>query len=60
MTALAWLIPAALFLGGLGLLAFLWALRSGQFEDLEGAAYRALEDDLPEDPAGQSLSSHRE
>ena len=45
MTALAWLIPAALFLGALGLLAFLWALRSGQFEDLEGAAYRALEDD---------------
>ena len=49
MTALAWLIPAALFLGALGLLAFLWALRSGQFEDLEGAAYRALEDDQPED-----------
>jgi len=49
MTALAWLIPAALFPGALGLLAFLWALRSGQFEDLEGAAYRALEDDPPED-----------
>jgi cbb3-type cytochrome oxidase maturation protein len=49
MTALAWLIPAALFLGALGLLAFLWALRSGQFEDLEGAACRALEDDPPED-----------
>ena len=49
MTALAWLIPAALFLGGLGLIAFLWALRSGQFEDLEGAAYRALEDDPPEE-----------
>ena len=50
MTALAWLIPAALFLGALGLLSFLWALRSGQFEDLEGAAYRALEDDPPDDP----------
>ena len=49
MTALAWLVPAALFLGGLGLAAFLWALRSGQFEDLEGAAYRALEDDPPEE-----------
>lgn len=49
MTALAWLVPAALFLGALGLLAFLWALRSGQFEDLDGAAYRALEDDPPED-----------
>ena len=60
MTALAWLIPAALFLGGLGLLAFLWALRSGQFEDLEGAAYRALEDDPPEDRAGTQSSSHPE
>ena len=54
MTALAWLIPAALLLGALELLAFLWALRSGQFEDLEGAAYRALEDDPPEDPAGEA------
>jgi cbb3-type cytochrome oxidase maturation protein len=50
MTALAWLIPVALALGGLGLVAFLWALRSGQFDDLEGAAYRALEDDPPEPP----------
>jgi cbb3-type cytochrome oxidase maturation protein len=50
VTALAWLVPAALLLGGIGLIAFLWALRSGQFEDLEGAAYRALEDDPPEDP----------
>ncbi len=49
MTALAWLVPAALLLGGLGLVAFLWALRSGQFEDLEGASYRALEDDPPDD-----------
>jgi cbb3-type cytochrome oxidase maturation protein len=49
MTALAWLIPAALILAGLGLVAFLWALRSGQFDDLEGAAYRALEDEPPDD-----------
>jgi cbb3-type cytochrome oxidase maturation protein len=45
MTALVWLIPAALFLGGLGLAAFLWALNSGQFDDLEGASWRAIEDD---------------
>ena len=49
MTALAWLIPIALFLGLLGLAAFLWSLRSGQFEDLEGAAYRILEDDPSDD-----------
>ncbi len=47
MTALAWLIPAALFLGLLGLSGFLWSLKSGQFEDLDGAAYRILDDDEP-------------
>jgi cbb3-type cytochrome oxidase maturation protein len=45
MTALAWLIPCALALGLLGLVAFLWALNSGQFDDLEGAGWRAIEDD---------------
>jgi len=45
MTALAWLIPAALFLGLLGLAAFLWSLKAGQFDDLDGAAWRAIEDD---------------
>lgn len=45
MTALAWLLPIAVLLGFLGLLAFVWALKSGQFEDLEGAAYRILDDD---------------
>jgi cbb3-type cytochrome oxidase maturation protein len=45
MTALMWLIPVALFLGGLGLAAFLWALKTGQFEDLEGAQYRSLDDE---------------
>jgi len=52
VTALAWLIPAALVLGLLGLAAFLWALRSGQFEDLEGASWRAIQDsDHPDDAA---------
>lgn len=58
MTALAWLVPAALVLGALGLGAFLWALRTGQFDDLEGAAYRALEDDPPQDDAPNSLSEN--
>lgn len=38
------LIPVALMLGGIGLAAFLWALKSGQFEDLDGAANRILFD----------------
>ncbi len=45
MTALIYLIPAALFLGLIGLGAFLWALKSGQFDDLDGAAHRILFDD---------------
>lgn len=45
MDALAWLIPAALALGGIGLLAFLWSMRAGQYDDLEGAAHRILMDD---------------
>ena len=45
MTSLAWLIPIALLLGGLGLAAFLWSLKSGQYEDLDGAAWRAVADD---------------
>jgi cbb3-type cytochrome oxidase maturation protein len=49
MTALAWLIPAALALGALGLVGFLWALNSGQFDDLDGASWRALEDRQPDD-----------
>ena len=50
MEALIYLIPAALFLGLLGLGAFLWALKSGQFEDLQGAAERILYDDDDEEP----------
>jgi cbb3-type cytochrome oxidase maturation protein len=45
MTILLYLIPIALLLGLAGLGAFLWALRSGQFEDLDGAANRILFDD---------------
>jgi cbb3-type cytochrome oxidase maturation protein len=49
MTVLLFLIPGALALGALGLMAFLWSLRSGQFDDLDGAANRVLfDDDRPE------------
>ncbi len=60
MEILAYLIPAALGLGLLGLGAFLWALRNGQFEDLDGAAHRALmDDDEPDGPTGTSLPTLR-
>jgi cbb3-type cytochrome oxidase maturation protein len=49
LNILLWLIPAALFLGLLGLGAFLWALKSGQFDDLDGAANRILFDDDDDD-----------
>ncbi len=45
MTVLIYLIPMALGLGLLGLLAFLWSLKSGQYDDLDGAALRVLTDD---------------
>ena len=45
MDSLLVLIPAALILGLLGLAAFLWGLRSGQFDDPEGSAGRILFDD---------------
>jgi cbb3-type cytochrome oxidase maturation protein len=45
MTALIWLIPVALIMGALGLAGFLWSLRSGQFDDMDGAAHRILMDD---------------
>ena len=45
MTGLLYLIPVALFLGGIGLAAFIWSLRSGQYDDLEGASWRTLQDD---------------
>lgn len=49
MSQLLILIPVALGLGILGLFAFVWSLRSGQYEDMEGAAQRVLQsDDEPE------------
>lgn len=45
MESLIYLIPIALVLGLLALFAFMWSLKSGQFEDMEGAANRILFDD---------------
>jgi len=52
MNNLFLLIPIALLMGGIGLAAFLWAIRSGQYDDLEGDAARILEDDEDEPPVG--------
>jgi cbb3-type cytochrome oxidase maturation protein len=54
MTTLVYLMPVALFLGGISLLAFLWALRSGQYEDLDGAGARILLDPQPDDERAAS------
>lgn len=45
MTGLLLLIPIAVTLGLLALIAFFWALRSGQYEDIEGAGQRILDDE---------------
>ena len=45
MNVLVYLVPAALGLGLIGLVAFLWSLRSGQYDDLDGAASRILFDE---------------
>ncbi|QND65286.1 cbb3-type cytochrome oxidase assembly protein CcoS [Mesorhizobium loti] len=62
MTTLAYLIPVALFLGALGLGGFLWALKSGQYEDLDGAAERILidrEDKLGRQPSAGEITEPR-
>jgi cbb3-type cytochrome oxidase maturation protein len=47
MSGLAVLIPIAVAMGLIALATFLWALRSGQYEDLDGASQRILDDDMP-------------
>jgi cbb3-type cytochrome oxidase maturation protein len=54
MSSLVFLVPLALLLGAAALVAFLWALESGQYEDLDGAAERVLFDDRDEsEPAAK-------
>ena len=45
MEVLIYLVPMALLLGLAGLAAFLWSLKNGQYDDVEGAALRVLKDD---------------
>lgn len=57
MNVLVYLVPLALLLGLGGLFAFLWSLKSGQYDDLDGAAVRVLsDDDLPENARPHSAA----
>ncbi len=49
MTSLVVLVPLALLTGLAGLAAFFWAMKDGQFEDLDGAAHRVLLDDMDDE-----------
>jgi cbb3-type cytochrome oxidase maturation protein len=53
MNVLIYLVPMALGLGLAGLFAFLWALKSGQYNDVDGAAMRVLSDDDLSGPHGE-------
>ena len=50
MEVLSFLIPVSLFLGGLGLAAFFWAMKTKQFDDPEGDANRILTTDYDDHP----------
>ncbi len=54
MIGLAILIPVALLLGLVGLVAFFWAVRTRQFDDLDGAALRILNDEGPKEPSAET------
>lgn len=53
MDVILFLIPIALILGALGLVAFFWTLENGQYDDLDGAAQRILNDHEDDVEGGQ-------
>jgi cbb3-type cytochrome oxidase maturation protein len=59
MTILLVLIPLGLVLLGLAIAAFVWAVRHGQFDDLEGEGERILYDEDRPAPPPQSPSDPR-
>lgn len=50
MDILAFLIPVSLLLGGVGLVAFFWAMKNRQFDDPQGDANRILTKDWDDKP----------
>ena len=59
MEAIIYLVPIALFMGAVGLAAFFWTVKSGQYEDLDGAAWRILMDDKEDKPKAVSYTHLR-
>ena len=57
MEVLVFLVPLALALGAIGLMGFLWSLKNGQYDDLEGAGWRAIADDEPPVSEEQATST---
>jgi len=53
MNSLVFLVPLALLLGAAALGAFLWSLRSGQYEDLDGAAERIFLEEEGDSAGGE-------
>ncbi|KPV41411.1 hypothetical protein AN478_02205 [Thiohalorhabdus denitrificans] len=61
METLFALLPIVLVLVGFALAALFWAIKSGQFDDLEGPAYRILhDDDDPRIPFNRQREQGRE
>ena len=58
MTILSFLIPVTLCLGAIGLAAFFWSLRNGQYDDLAGDAERILFD-RQDTPLTRDRTPHR-
>lgn len=59
MSSLIWLVPIALGMGAVALLAFLWSMRSGQYEDLDGAAERVLLDGEEDSPVADEPGNRK-
>jgi cbb3-type cytochrome oxidase maturation protein len=58
MNAILFLIPVALGLGVIALIAFFWSLKNGQYDDLEGAKHRILDTEDRPIPSGDDQRSH--
>lgn len=60
MDVVYWLIPVVLFVGFIVVLIFIWMAKSGQFDDLDGAANSIFMDDDEEDLKHRSSTKSQE